>query len=409
MKSDVSTISIIDAGGLKGQDYSQLIKETINLRLLHEVPNLETFWARHEEMAPDLVLVGLNGSPKVPDWLGPFINCLPNSEVIVCSERVDSEFLLQILGLSIRHFIPYPLTRDKLEVVIKEAQTRRRQLNDGRNVSKVMAITGSRGGLGTSAVATNLSLAMAEQAPGRVVLVDLGRPFPAVGQFLNLKGTHTIMDLARVGDSLDPLFMGKILQKYKSNLSVLLGNSDLTLDPFVLLDPQALGKIFKALRSAFDWIVVDLGIWPDSLYLKVLQEADLIVLLTELTVQDLENLGKMKTLFHCRDLDQSKVKVVVNRYKRGEVIGLKDLERIASQPAFFTLPTDRASLLEAINQGEPIATVAPKSKFWSSIKELTMEILRQSQEMPQEKLSKRGWLHRFVSPWADFSVAKNPL
>ena len=137
--------------------------------------------------------------------------------------------------------------------------------------SHLVALAGSREGVGITAIATNLAIALAEQTPGRVVLVDLARPFPAVCQFLNIKESHNIIDLIQNVDHLDPQFVENVLHKYNPNLSILLGNPDLTLNTCSILTDNVLNKIFKTLEGSFEWIVVDLGYWIDSVYLSVVR------------------------------------------------------------------------------------------------------------------------------------------
>ena len=194
--------------------------------------------------------------------------------------------------------------------------------------------------MGTTSIATNLAVALAEINPGEVILVDLARPFPHVGQFLDLKCNHTIMDLVNSADNLDQMFVQKIVQKHNSNLDVLLSHPDYHLDAIKVPDIEAMGKIFTNLRRSYEWVVVDLGIWPDQFYARVLQNADQILLVTELDLANLQNLKIIKALFQDLLLDDAKVKVLVNRYTKNYALGLKDFENVFPRPVLHTLPSN---------------------------------------------------------------------
>ena len=90
------------------------------------------------------------------------------------------------------------------------------------------------------------------------------------------------MDLVNSADNLDQMFVQKIVQKHKSNLDVLLSYPDFHLNANTVPDIGAMGKIFSDLRATYKWVVVDLGIWPDQFYARVLQNAEQILLVTEL-------------------------------------------------------------------------------------------------------------------------------
>jgi len=398
MQSDILSVIILHGGGPKSQDTSRLVGEMADLKLLQEASNPETFDALNKDRVPDIVLIDLNASNQFPDWLEPFIRNLRQSEIIVCSHCLDSEFLLRLLKLRVQ-FIPLPLSRENLEAAVMRArQSRNIEKPAPEKMGHVVAVAGSREGVGITSIATNLALAFADLIPEKVLLADLGRPFPAVGQFLNIKESHNIIDLVQGVEDMDPLFVEKILHQYQSNLSILLGNPDLTLDASLLLAGNALNKIFKNFRATFEWIVVDLGYWTDSLYLGLIREADTLLILAELAVPDLQNLIRIKKLLYRNNIDFNKIKIVVNRYEKNTTLGIKDLENNFKQRVFYKLPSDYASMADAINQGEPLAKVARNSKLWRSLKKLATELINQTKATQlKEATAKPGFLKRLFS------------
>jgi pilus assembly protein CpaE len=270
------------------------------------------------------------------------------------------------------------LQRRDLEEAVEQVRAERlRERSEGFQC-QVVVVTGTKGGVGTTAIATNLAVALAELSPGGVLLMDLARPFPQVGQFLDLKGEHTLADLLHGADNLDPIFLQKVVQQHKSKLGVILNSPEFDTDAPAIMDTRSLSKVFTSLRAIYSWIVVDAGAWLDYLYAKLIQEADQVMFITELTVPDLQNLKRIRGMFRRWDLDDAKIRVVVNRYEKDYTLGLGDLEGIFMQPAFYTLPSDYASLIEAINQGATLSEVAPRSKLWRKIKGLAVELIAQT-------------------------------
>ena len=398
MNGDKLTISLLCGAWGKSQVDFQLIKNMDNLELIQAVDSIEAFEKLHKDAVPDIVLIDLDGLSQIPDGLETLVNRLSQSAIIICSQCMDSEFLLRLLKLHVQ-FIPLPLSKENLEAAVMKARQSRQQSKPAKLSSRLVALAGSREGVGITAIATNLSIALAEQTPGKVVLVDLARPFPAVCQFLNIKESHNIIDLIQSVDHLDPQFLENVLHKYKPNLSILLGNPDLTLNTCTILTDNVLNKIFKALEKNFDWIVVDLGYWIDSIYLSIVEEADVVLLLTELSIPDLHNLERIRRLFNRYNYNLNKVKIVVNRYEKNNVLRLDDIESHFMQPIFYQLPSDYDSIADAINQGESLAASAPNSKLWRSIKRLATLLIEQSGVKPSNGTASRpGLLKRLFSP-----------
>jgi len=221
MKSKLINVSLLYGTGAPNPEYQEFFSAIENLKLLHESEDPETFLTQHQEKQSDVILVDLNGSGIVPSWLNTFINELAQTEVMVCSHSRDPDFLIQVMKLRAGGFIPLPLNRaDFLATLDRIRVEREQRRNPGQN--QVLAVTGTKGGVGTTSIATNLAVALAETRPGEVILVDLAKPFPQVGQFLDLKCPNTIMDLVTSADNLDQMFVQKIVQKHQSNLDVLL-------------------------------------------------------------------------------------------------------------------------------------------------------------------------------------------
>jgi len=250
-----------------------------------------------------------------------------------------------------------------------------------------VVVSGTKGGVGTTSIATNMAVALAKTTPGGIILVDLARPFPHVGQFLDLKCDHSIKDLLAGADALDPLFLDKIVQKHKTNLHVLLSYPNYYPVNQAPPDFKAMGKIFAALRTSYQWVVVDLGSWVDTFYLQVLQKADQILLVTELTLPDLQNFKGIISIFLEDGLDVQNVKILVNHYAKHYALGLNNLASTLPGAAIYTLPHEYHSLMEAINLGEPLSEAAPRSKLWRKIKEIAAELVAQNQPESERQLA----------------------
>lgn len=397
MNSQHVTISVLYGTGIPNPEYRELLSSIDNLRVIKEALDPTTFFTQSAANPADLVLVDLDGSASIPPWLTQVTARLPQTEVMVCSHSRDPDFLIQIMKLRPGGFLPLPLNREEFLGILARVKAEKKR-NHSLGNSQILAVTGSKGGVGTTTVATNLAVAMAEVIPGGVILVDLARPFPHVGQFLDLKCNHTMKDLMENADSLDPVFLKKIVQKHKSGLEVLLNYPDYHLGAHMVPDIEATRKIFTMLCASYNWVVVDLGIWVDSFYSQILRGADQTLLVTELTLPDLQNIKILKALFHDWDLNNRTIKIVVNRYIKHYALGLKDLENLMHQPALQTLPLEHQILLEAINQGEPLSEVAPRSRLWRQLKSVAAELIEQQSKAESDNAlaAKPGFLKRLM-------------
>ena len=396
MHLDQLTISILFGTGVQRPEIGAVLDQLPQLKLLGQTTDPESFAGQLREVSPDVVLVEMNGESQVPEWLANLPQEMPQTQVLVCSYSREPDFLIRAMQVGIREFLPLPLTQGDLEGALSRVRLARKQLMpvDNRQ-GRIIVVTGHKGGAGSTTVAVNLAQALAESTPGRLALIDLGRPFPDVGTFLDQESKYSIADLIQNIATLDKSFIQRIMQPYGARLSILHGASDFKDQDSIEL--ESLERIFAILRNMYDFIVIDLSHWLDELFLKVMTEADMVLMLTGLTVPDLRNLKKLWPYTMEWHQDKRKIKIVVNRYDSSCDLQLGDLGNILQHPAFATLPSDYQAMMQSLNQGTPLMGAAPRSKLWRGIKELASRVVEEIGDGEQAAASaatprKKFWL-----------------
>ncbi len=380
MQSENLTISVLFGTGVQRPEIQQVLESFPQLKLLEQTCDPKNYCSRHQGTWPDLVLVEMDGENTIPAWLEKLPQDLPKTPVLLCSHNREPEFLIKAMQVGIREFLPLPMTLVDLEAAVNRVwlSHRRHQMAE-KTDGQVIVVTGHKGGSGSTTVAVSLAIALAEQNTDNLALVDLGRPFPDVGNFLDADPNYTILDLAQNLAELDQSFLQRIMQPHGTNLFVLHGIQDFREQESIEL--EALGKIFKLLRSLYRYVIVDLSHWLDEFFLQVVMEADLVLMLTGLTVPDLRNLKRLWPSLLEWYPERRKIKLVVNRFDRANGLQLKDLEQLLQQNVFATLASDNMAMIETLNRGTPLGLTAPRCKLWKGIKTLADQVLR---ELPGE-------------------------
>ncbi len=333
---------------------------------------------------PDLMLLGLSGEGDIPEWLQKLPQRLPQTVFLSCSDNWKPDFLIRAMQVGVRDFLTLPLTPTDLRVAIERAFP-------STQLGRIIAVTGNKGGVGITTTAINLAAALEGLTADQVALVDLGRPFPDVAKFLDQKPTHSLSDLIHREDVLDQNFLKKIMQPYTPKIDILHGTADV--HDQNMLGIELVENILTELRLMYKFIVVDLSNWIDDVFVKVTQEADLVILLTGLTIIDLHNMQELWSLLTNWVKPMNKIKLVVNRVNKGNKIQLESLEKITNTAVFETLPSGYLSMLDALNEGKPLGMVASRSSLWGKIKDLAVlvqkQVEREDRDMADMAPSKR--------------------
>ena len=133
------------------------------------------------ELKPNVVLLAVEEPPvRALSTLESLQQIIPDTPVLVYSSSGDVELVRQAMRWGARDFLTKPLRpedlRDAIHTVL--AQEEQRQLARWGDVAvagargTVITVAGAKGGIGKSAIATNLAIALRQVTGQEVALVD---------------------------------------------------------------------------------------------------------------------------------------------------------------------------------------------------------------------------------------------
>jgi len=287
-------------------------------------------------------------------------------DIFLTSEKYDQALLLQSIRSGAKEFFPQPIKEDEVKNALK---TFREGAESGKRIKlgKLINVMGSKGGVGTTTIAVNLAISLAEiNANKSVALVDMNIATGEIPLFLDIKPGYHWGEISKNITRLDSTFIMNVLSKHSSG--VYLFASPGTPGHETVL-PEAVERLLNIMRRMFDFVVVDSGQLLDPISQKILQLSDRIMLIAILTVPCIANTKKIFNIFDFWGYPpQGKVKIVVNRYVKNSQLNLRDAEESLGQSILWSFPNDFQTTLAAINQGKPLTAIAPKAEITQSFK-----------------------------------------
>jgi pilus assembly protein CpaE len=373
MHADMLNVSILYGNGAPNPALLEVVRTLSQVQLVGQSQNPEDFLGPGQKSASDLVMVCMNGDHSLPPWLESLTTNLPQTAVVLCSASSDPDFLLKAMRQGVREVMPLPLNHKELEDALGRILASKKRLSGlSSHRGKLVTVTGNKGGAGATTIAVNLSMALAQGQTDKVILVDLGRQYPDVGNFLAREAMYTVFDLIQNQASLDHTFLEKTVQPYEANLSLMHGISDFNDQDGI--NRKGLHKVLNLLKTHYRWVVVDLSYWLDELFVQVVKDSDLVLMLMECSGPELRNLGHLWPLLRKWLPGQDKIKLVLNRYECDHGLSLGNLEQVLKQKPYYTLPSDHEYVNAASNRAVPLVNVAPESRLWSSLKGLAGQL-----------------------------------
>lgn len=299
---------------------------------------------------------------------------------IVVSLRPERQDLAQACILAgARAYVLRSDDPQELALVIRQVQgreIRRRKLGaaaSGQHQGRIITVHGAKGGVGTSTICANLAVATRLATKKRVALVDGNLLGADQGVLLNLLSENSIGDLVPHITSLDGELLEAAMLNHDSGVRVLLAPDQL--ERAEAITGEELQRVLTVMRSVFDYIFVDTPPFLDQTTLVALDVADTVALVCPPELAALKNAARFLRLTQEFGYPTDKVKLVVNRAKGPGAVSLADIEENLRIKVVLRLPSDGPNVMYALNHGEPLVQVKPRSKVAKGIRQLTHAII----------------------------------
>jgi pilus assembly protein CpaE len=399
---DVQRIAIVDPSDTTREELRNVLLGMESVWLEAECSRYEFFPDVIQQSQPDVVMISLDSDQgKALALIGQLNADAPDLPILVISARGDGQAILQALRCGAREFLTAPVVLEELlkalqrlhRVVNAGSSSRPGEASAGRQESQVIALLGSRGGVGCTSIGVNLGATMAQEPNASVALVDLDLALGDADVALDLMADYTLADVALNVDRLDMQFLKRSLSKHSSGLSLL--PHPVQMEDVALIREDHLQRVIGLLRASYTHLILDLSKSFSANDVTALRMADVILLVAQLELSSLRNVVRLMLTLSNDPALHEKVKIVLNRVGSDTDISLKKAEETIGKPVYWQIPNDARAVLEARNQGVPLVQCAPKCKVQQAIAGLAQSLTgKQGGSVAKEKNGRWGLFSR---------------
>jgi pilus assembly protein CpaE len=255
--------------------------------------------------------------------------------VLLVAEEMTVPVLREAIESGADGVFAWPEERDELAEAIARAGARREAPGPR---GRVVAVCGSRGGVGATFVATHLAASLADLGV-RTALADLDQEFADLTVALGLapgSGTRTVADLEPVALEVSPSHLADVLYRHPRGFDVLLGPPE-GAPP---LHPNLLPSCAELLAASHEVVVLHLPRAVGTLTREAVRRADRLVLVVGLDIPSLNGARRLLRALGTEG-DLGACWVVVNRAAPAP-IGPDDVGRVLGVRPVAVLRSDRA-------------------------------------------------------------------
>jgi pilus assembly protein CpaE len=364
----------------------------------------EYFFDVVAESVPDLVVISLDADKdRALQMIAQLAAEYPHLPIITVSR--DHGALLESLQRGARYFLTQPIALENLLTALRKACGQIGDEVSGGSAygyrgggGGVLAILGSRGGVGCTTLAVNIAATLAAEPSQTAALIDLDLVLGDADIVLEFQANDniSIADLSRNFERLDLNFLKRAMAPYDSSSLAILRHP-LEIIEYTDVHEQHVERILNLLRMNYSYLVLDLSKTLLPTDRAALRQADVILLVAQLTLGSLRNVVRILHFLNHEPAIADKTRVVINRFGAETIeegISLKKAEEVIGKPIFWQIPDDPKAVLGARIAGQPLLRYAPKSNVQRSLHNLVQTLI--GKPTTQDSRSSRSFWNLFA-------------
>jgi pilus assembly protein CpaE len=285
--------------------------------------------------------------------------------ILMFSDRIEAKDALAGYAAGADDYLPKPFELAILEAKVMALLRRSARGSTTRSKrGKVILFTHAKGGVGTTSLAINAAVLLAEESHGPVGLLDLDVEFGDSAVFLNVKPTHTLADLP---DSPAPhideaQFEGFVTDSGSVRLVV---GADAP-ERAMLVTLPAIQLAIDRLARTCDYVLIDAPASFTERTLTALDTSDLVCLVTSASLPSLRATRMCLDLFDKLGIAEERTRLILND-STTHSLDRRAAATVLGRDPDIVIPHSE-SLDRAANSGKPLVTSDPQDAVVADIR-----------------------------------------
>jgi pilus assembly protein CpaE len=239
-------------------------------------------------------------------------------------------------------------------------------------VSRVYAMFGAKGGVGTTTLAYNIGAALVAQGL-TVALIDGSLQFGDLRSLLRVpEDTPSIVNLPT--NRVQRADLQEVMYRDKSGVEVLFAPPRIELAEMVTV--RDLERLISLMRRVYNAVIIDTATNVDDTLLAYLDASDELIQVVTYEWPSLQRARAMTNTLNAINYPASRVRYLANRADSKGGVARDDVIKLLGRQPDFEVVSDGILVLDANNRGEPFITLGPKQQVSGDVVAIAKALAR---------------------------------
>lgn len=317
-------------------------------------------------------------------------HCDEDTAAIIIGPVNDVNLYRALTDMGVSDYLVAPIDSDDLAEIIAKTLVDRLGVAD----SRLIAFTGAKGGVGTTALSQATAWAASEILQQKTLILDGAGGWSSQSVGLGFEPTTTLSEAAMVAAAEDEESLDRMITKLSNTLSVLASGGEAMLDPTVRTDQ--LEDLLGMLMVKYPVLIADLSLTPAVLQKTILMRASRIFVVSTPSLPSLRLARSLiQELSNLRGEQDGVVDFLINMqgFDKTHDVSLKDIEAAMGRAPKSIIPFKANLFVKQESEGKNILTNTDgKAVIEQHIMPLLREVLSLHNDPPAALSSKSSGL-----------------
>jgi pilus assembly protein CpaE len=284
--------------------------------------------------------------------------------IIMLTASEDSDERIAGFEAGTDDYLVKPVDPTELDLRVKAllARSRAPSSHFTQSEAKIITLFSLRGGVGTTSMAVNLSVAVAHLWGIEVALLDLALKNGHCALMLNLRSKYTISNLVEwETPAVDVEMIENLLLKHETGVRLLAAPQYPA--EAELITPVVVDRAWPFLRASYPFMIIDGGSQLTEPTLTALERSQIIILILAPELASVKATADAMKLFNqLRYDDSAQILPVINWIFPNNGLPQKNIESALRRRIAGVISHDSDAFAKAINTGQPSFATNPMSQ-----------------------------------------------